>query len=76
MGLIDGQKGLTAAAAALALSPDARRIARRGLVYGMAGTLKVGDVVAEAARGAVRGAQAGLAGERETGVPTRKAAAP
>jgi hypothetical protein len=75
MGLIDGQKGLTAAAAALALSPDARRIARRGLVYGMAGTLKAGDVVAEAARGAVRGAQAGLAGDRETGGSTRKTAA-
>jgi hypothetical protein len=75
MGLIDGQKGLTAAAAALALSPDARRVARRGLVYGVAGTLKAGDVVASAARGAVRGAQAGLAGERETGATPRKAAA-
>jgi hypothetical protein len=75
MGLIDGQKGLTAAAAALALSPDARRVARRGLVYGVAGTLKAGDVVASAARGAVRGAQAGLAGEPETGARTRKAAA-
>jgi hypothetical protein len=74
MGLIDGQKGLTAAAAALALSPEARRIARRGLVYGVAGTLKAGDMVAEAARGAVRGAQAGLAGEPDAGAPTRKAA--
>jgi hypothetical protein len=74
MGLIDGQKGLTAAAAALALSPDARRVARRGLVYGMAGTLKAGDVVASAARGAVRGAQAGLAGERDADATTRNAA--
>jgi hypothetical protein len=41
----------------------------------MAGTLKAGDVVASAARGAVRGAQAGLAGERETGATTPKAAA-
>jgi len=74
MGLIDGQKGLTVAAAALALSPEARRVARRGLVYGVAGTLKAGDVVASAARGAVRGAQAGLAGEAETGPAPRKAA--
>jgi hypothetical protein len=73
MGLIDGQRGLTVAAAALALSPEARRVARRGLVYGVAGTLKAGDVVASAARGAVRGAQAGLAGEGETAAPTPEA---
>lgn len=73
MGLIDGQRGLTVAAAALALSPEARRVARRGLVYGVAGTLKAGDVVASAARGAVRGAQAGLAGEGEMVAPTPKA---
>jgi hypothetical protein len=74
MGLIDGQRGLTVAAAALALSPEARRVARRGLVYGVAGTLKAGDVVTSAARGAVRGAQAGLAGEGEAAPTTPKAA--
>jgi hypothetical protein len=75
MGLIDRQQGLTVAAAALALSPDVRRVARRGLVYGVAGTLKAGDVIASAARGAVRGAQAGLAEEHDMDA-TRKAAAP
>jgi hypothetical protein len=75
MGLIDGQKGLTVAATALALSPEVRRVARRGVVYGVAGTLKAADVVVSAARGAAQGAQAGLSGERETGASTRKAAA-
>jgi hypothetical protein len=75
MGLLDGQKGLTVAAAALAMSPDARRVARRGLVYGVAGTLKAGDVVVSAARGAARGAQAGFAGEPDNGATPRKAAA-
>jgi hypothetical protein len=74
MGLIDGQKGLTVAATALALSPDARRVARRGLVYGVAGALKAGDVVAATARGAVRGAQAGMAGDAHTGAPSREVA--
>ena len=61
MGLLD-ERGLTVAAAALALSPDARRVARRGLVYGVAGALKAGDVVVSATRGAVRGAQAEMSG--------------
>lgn len=74
MGLIDGQRSLTVAATALVLSPEARRVARRGLVYGVAGTLKAADVVASAARGAAYGAQAGLAGERDPGAPTGSAA--
>jgi hypothetical protein len=76
MGLIDPQKGLTMAAAALALSPDARRVARRGLVYGVAGTLKATDVVVSAARGAAQGAQAGLAGERESDAAMRSEETP
>ena len=67
MGMLDPQRGLTVAATALALSPDARRLARRGLVYGVAATLKAGEVVASTARGAVRGAQSGLAGEPDAG---------
>jgi hypothetical protein len=76
MGLIDGQKGLTVAAAALALSPEARRVARRGLVYGVAGTMKAADVVVAAARGAAQGAQAGLSGERENGAAAPEADTP
>jgi hypothetical protein len=67
MGLLDGQRSLMVAAAAVAVSPDARRFARRGLVYGVAGALKAGDVVASTARGAARGAQAGLSGEPGAG---------
>ena len=63
MGLLDPQRGLMVAATALAVSPDARKAARRGLVYGVAGALKAGDVVVSTARGAARGAQAGLSGE-------------
>jgi hypothetical protein len=74
MGLIDRQRSMTVAATALALSPEARRVARRGLVYGVAGALKAGDVVASAARGAAHGVQAGLAGEPQPDA-TRKAAA-
>ena len=45
------------AATAVALSPRARRLVRRGAVYGLAGALMAGDAVAAFARGAVRGAQ-------------------
>jgi hypothetical protein len=75
MGLMDRQRGLTVAATALALSPDARRVARRGLVYGVAGTLKAGEVAVAATRGAVRGVQSGLAGEPADGGPASKAPA-
>jgi hypothetical protein len=64
---MDRQRGLTVAATALALSPEARRVARRGLVYGLAGTLKAGEVVVSAARGAARGVQTGLADEPDAG---------
>ncbi len=43
-----------------ALSPRAREVARKGAVYGLAGVLKVGDVVVGTARGAVRGASEGV----------------
>jgi hypothetical protein len=63
MGLIDRQTGLLVAATAVATSPEARRVARQGVVYGVAGALKAGDFVVSAARGAARGAQAGLSGD-------------
>lgn len=72
---MDRQRGLTVAATALALSPEARRVARRGLVYGVAGTLKAGDVVVAAARGAARGVQTGLAGQSD-GAPPSNGGAP
>jgi hypothetical protein len=46
--------GLTAAA----MSPNVRRVMRRGAVLGLAGIMTAGDTVAGVARGAVREAQA------------------
>jgi hypothetical protein len=48
------------AATAAVVSPRARSLLRRGAVYGLAGALKAGDFVFGAARGAVRGAAAGV----------------
>lgn len=45
--------GLTAAV----LSPRARKVLRRGAVYGVAGVLVAGDAVSAAARGARHGAE-------------------
>lgn len=49
------ESAVVAAATATVLSPRVRGALRRGAVYGVAGVLKAGDVVAGAARGAVHG---------------------
>ena len=59
---MEKEAGIVAAATAAAVSPRARELFRRGAVYGLAGVLKAGDVVAATARGAVRGAKDGAAG--------------
>jgi hypothetical protein len=56
MALIERQIVAAVGATAVALSPKARRVARQGAVYGLAGALKLGDVVGATARGAGRGA--------------------
>jgi len=53
--LASSESAVVAAATATVLSPRVRETLRRGAVYGVAGALKVGDVVAGAARGAARG---------------------
>lgn len=53
--LASSESAFVAAATATVLSPRVRETLRRGAVYGVAGALKVGDVVAGAARGAARG---------------------
>lgn len=53
--LASSESALIAAATATVLSPRVRETLRRGAVYGVAGALKAGDVVAGAARGAARG---------------------
>ena len=52
---LDSEVAIAVAATAVALSPRARRIVRRGAVYGVAGALKATDVVTAAARGVVSG---------------------
>ena len=52
---LDSEVAVAVAATAVALSPGARRLLRRGAVYGVAGALKATDVVTAAARGVVSG---------------------
>jgi len=48
---------VTAVVAAAVFSPKARRVIRRGLVYGMAGALLAGDAIASFARSVGQGVQ-------------------
>ena len=52
---LESEVAVAVAATAVALSPRARRVLRRGAVYGVAGALKASDVVTAAARGVARG---------------------
>jgi hypothetical protein len=57
--MVDSKLGIAAAASAVTasiLSPKARDVVRRGAVYGLAGVLTAGDVIAAFARGVGRGA--------------------
>jgi hypothetical protein len=63
---VNAETGLLTAATAAAVSPRARELMRRGAVYGIAGAMRAGDVVAAAARGAVRGARESIAQENGT----------
>ncbi len=74
MALIDEEVVAAVAATAAAMSPRARRVARKGLVYGLAGALKAGDVAVAAARGAARATQPG-ARATDAGAPSATAPA-
>jgi hypothetical protein len=52
---LESEVAIAVAATAVALSPRARRVLRRGAVYGIAGALKAADVVTAAARGVAEG---------------------
>lgn len=71
---VNPEAGLMTAATAAAVSPRARELLRRGAVYGLAGAMRAGDVVAAAARGAVRGARESVAQENGRAGGTRTAA--
>ena len=55
---LDSEVAVAVAATAVAMSPRARRLVRRGAVYGVAGALKATDVVTAAARGVAHGVSA------------------
>ena len=60
MALIEREMLAVVGATAVAVSPKARGVARKGAVYGLAGVLTVADMVASTARGAARGAAHGV----------------
>jgi hypothetical protein len=60
MALIEREMLAVVGATAVAVSPKARGMARKGAVFGLAGVLTVADTVASAARGAARGAAHGV----------------
>lgn len=54
---LESEVAVAIAATAVTLSPRARRVVRRGAVYGLAGVLMAGDAIAAFARGTARGAR-------------------
>lgn len=61
---IEPEIAVTAAVAAAITSPRARKVMRKGLVYGMAGMLAAGDVLVSFGKSVGQGMQ--RAGEEET----------
>jgi hypothetical protein len=70
------ESAFVAAATAAVVSPRVRGVLRRGAVYGVAGALKAGDVVASAARGAAHGFKDGSADAGEATTQAEPAASP
>jgi hypothetical protein len=66
---LDSEVAVAVAATAVALSPRARRLVRRGAVYGVVGALKATDVVTAAARGVASGVSS--EGQRTAGTDGR-----
>ncbi len=54
---VNPEVGIAVAATALVTSPAARGVMRRGLVYGLAGVMRLGDAVSSTARGMADNAQ-------------------
>jgi hypothetical protein len=72
---LESEVAIAAGLTAAALSPGVRRVARRGVVLGLAGIMTAGDAVAGVARGAVREAQSSRNGGAEgESAPARRPA--
>ncbi len=54
---VDPEVGIAVAATALVASPQARSVVRRGLVYGLAALMRLGDTASSAARNVADSAQ-------------------
>ncbi len=54
---LESEVAVAVAATAIALTPRARRVLRRGVIYGLAGALRAGDAITSFGRAAARGAQ-------------------
>ncbi len=54
---LESEVAVAVAATAIALTPRARRLLRRGVVYGLAGALRAGDAITSFGRATARGAQ-------------------
>lgn len=54
---LESQVVVAVAATAAILSPQARKVLRRGAVYGLAGAIMAGDAVSSVARSAAPGVQ-------------------
>lgn len=64
--VVSPEVGAAVAITAVAFSPKARNIARRGLVYGLAGLIRLGDAAANAAKGVGQGVQGVAASAGQT----------
>lgn len=53
---LESEVAVAVVATAVALTPRARRVLRRGVVYGLAGALRAGDAVASFGQATARGA--------------------
>ena len=71
---LESEVAVAVAATTVALSPKARRVLRRGGVYGVAGALKAADLTAAAARGVAQGLSS--TGPAESGDHPAEAAEP
>ena len=75
---LDSEVGIAVAATAVVLSPRARSLVRRGIVYGLAGALRAGDALSGAARGVAgevqQTAASGVAAVQETTTEARTTA--
>ena len=54
---LDSHVAVAVAGTTVVLSPRARRLLRRGAVYGLAGAMMAGDAIGSFARAAARGAR-------------------